>query len=1139
MKLQRLTLHNIASIEEAEIDFEQGPLGEEAIFLICGPTGAGKSTLLDAICLALYGTTPRLESSSKERYRDQYDRYSNNGSREDIPIDDPRMLMRRNTLSAFVKLEFTDRNDIPLKAFWSIARARGRADGTIQNVVWVLKDANDDLLTNRLSDTRREIATRIGLTFEQFCRTTLLAQGDFTRFLKSKEGEKSEILEKLTGTEIYSQVSKQIFQTTAAKRKAFEMQQEQLKGIVRLSEEELLQIREEQQQIQHDLAQLNGELLQTQNRRDWFDVGQKLTNQHAVCLAAWQSLHEQLQDPAFVALCQRVQDWDMTVEPRAWWLMSLQRQRDPIRLSQEQEQLRVVYGNLTANRLAWTQLQEREQALRLEAANYLQQEQPYVERYQQVNLLESLLKRMAVARQTSRSNQAERDRLLSAIALLQQQLAKQQEAYQQLQQKLKQLQQELLTKRTAWEALHAEELMQAYQQTDRLYLQYKAFEELYQTYLQLQEAQRQAQAEWESSQRELQQLEAQKGALQQQEQLAEQAYREQEALFQLQKEACTNYLQELRAQLQLDDRCPLCGQRITHLTSDDEFQSLLHPLAEQLQKQLNRWEDSRKAVAHHQAHSQAQTLLVRSALQRKEQLQQQLLQVMNRLQQSERYEEVMHAQSDPLAYVCQQFAELQKRQTALLAQIREADQLRKAMDHLQLLKDQWQGQADQLLKERELIQRQLQQAQQIQLHHQEAMVQAQELLQASQEEASRFLPAEERTRFDWEQQGVRFWQQLQQRAKQYEAVQLQLQQLTDRLTLRQRALETMQEAEQAIRQVHPDWTATTTPATSIVATLVEDWNRLRSQVAALARAQQQVQNEWEVYQSRLARYFQQSGSIERERLQELVAWNPAQVEVERRQKDQLIQQEAIARNALQQAEAGCKMHQQQRPVMPDEVTRELVIEQLQTIQLSIHNLTLRQGALTQRLQEDAQNKKRTEQQQKRLDELQADLHQWIRLSDLFGSADGKRFRNIAQSYVLNQLLIGANHYLAKFTDRYEMSCQPGALTILLKDLYAGGLLRPMTTISGGESFLLSLSLALGLSTLSRQALSMDILFIDEGFGTLDNEYLNTVMDALERLHQMGGRKVGIISHVESLRERITTQIRLRRVDATLSRVEIV
>ena len=93
-------------------------------------------------------------------------------------------------------------------------------------------------------------------------------------------------------------------------------------------------------------------------------------------------------------------------------------------------------------------------------------------------LLESLLKRRGGARQTSRSNQAERDRLLSAIALLQQQLAKQQEAYQQLQQKLKQLQQELHTKRTAWEALHAEELMQAYQQTDRLYLQYKAVEEL-------------------------------------------------------------------------------------------------------------------------------------------------------------------------------------------------------------------------------------------------------------------------------------------------------------------------------------------------------------------------------------------------------------------------------------------------------------------------------------------------------------------------------------------------------------------------------------------------------------------------------------------------------------------------------------
>lgn len=94
------------------------------------------------------------------------------------------------------------------------------------------------------------------------------------------------------------------------------------------------------------------------------------------------------------------------------------------------------------------------------------------------------------------------------------------------------------------------------------------------------------------------------------------------------------------------------------------------------------------------------------------------------------------------------------------------------------------------------------------------------------------------------------------------------------------------------------------------------------------------------------------------------------------------------------------------------------------------------------------------------------------------------------------------------------------------------------TISGGESFLTSLALALGLSSLSNRSASMDILFIDEGFGTLDSTYLGTVMDALEQLHQMGGRKIGIISHVESLKERLTTQVQVLRVNSTLSRIEV-
>ncbi len=198
----------------------------------------------------------------------------------------------------------------------------------------------------------------------------------------------------------------------------------------------------------------------------------------------------------------------------------------------------------------------------------------------------------------------------------------------------------------------------------------------------------------------------------------------------------------------------------------------------------------------------------------------------------------------------------------------------------------------------------------------------------------------------------------------------------------------------------------------------------------------------------------------------------------------------------------------------------------------------KQGADSEKLANDDLQRERLGKAAEEAEKARIEYERWYRLYEIFGSSDGKKFRNIAQSYVLRQLLAGANEYLRQLTDRYELEAQPGSLTILLKDKEAGGVLRPTSTISGGESFLTSLALALGLSSLGSRAASMDILFIDEGFGTLDGTYLETVMNALERLHQMGGRKVGIISHVESLKERLATQVQVVRVSSTLSRIEI-
>ena len=149
------------------------------------------------------------------------------------------------------------------------------------------------------------------------------------------------------------------------------------------------------------------------------------------------------------------------------------------------------------------------------------------------------------------------------------------------------------------------------------------------------------------------------------------------------------------------------------------------------------------------------------------------------------------------------------------------------------------------------------------------------------------------------------------------------------------------------------------------------------------------------------------------------------------------------------------------------------------------------------------------------------------MNQLIGDATGKKFRMIAQSYVLTSLIHSANSYMKSLTDRYTLKVTPGTFVITLEDAYQGFVSRAASTISGGESFLVSLSLALALSDIG-QTLSVDTLFIDEGFGTLSGEPLQNAINTLRTLHTKEGRHVGIISHVEELRERISVQIQVNQ-----------
>ncbi len=233
MKILAIRGENIASLEGAfEIDFTQEPLSSAGIFAISGPTGAGKSTLLDTMCLALFGCTPRTEQARENKVRLQ------DVNDEQLAQSDPRFLLRRGTASGYAEVDFVAIDGHRFRARWAVARAREKENGRLKQAqlsLWDLEKGEE------ISGTRSELQARIveliGLTFDQFTRSVLLAQNDFSTFLKADQGEKALLLEKLTGTEQYSALSRLIFEKNAQAKVAFEEIQRQIQGIELLPDE--------------------------------------------------------------------------------------------------------------------------------------------------------------------------------------------------------------------------------------------------------------------------------------------------------------------------------------------------------------------------------------------------------------------------------------------------------------------------------------------------------------------------------------------------------------------------------------------------------------------------------------------------------------------------------------------------------------------------------------------------------------------------------------------------------------------------------------------------------------------------------------------------------------------------------------
>jgi len=275
MKILGIKIKNLASLEgESEIDFTEEPLKSAGIFAITGPMGAGKSTLLDALCLALFAKTPR-NLNAKEQEIDIAD-----VGPHTIAQGDVRSILSKGCANGFAEVKFVGIDGDHHQAKWIVRRSRNAIDGALQTDAVELINLTKKLTfpAARKTDVLMEIERLVGLNFEQFTRSVLLAQGEFTAFLKANKNQKSALLEKLTGTDIYSAISMEIFETNKNVTQAYRDLQVRMEGITLLSEEEMQQLNEQKKVLVASYELLDVENSQVVDDMNWHVTLQSLTN---------------------------------------------------------------------------------------------------------------------------------------------------------------------------------------------------------------------------------------------------------------------------------------------------------------------------------------------------------------------------------------------------------------------------------------------------------------------------------------------------------------------------------------------------------------------------------------------------------------------------------------------------------------------------------------------------------------------------------------------------------------------------------------------------------------------------------------------------------------------------------------------
>ena len=1153
MILQKLEIHNIASIEDATIDFEAQPLADSEVFLITGKTGAGKSTLLDAICLALYASTPRLENTSMQgEMRD---------NEKDIKIKDPVQLMRRNTGEAFVRLTFIGSNDVHYEAQWSVARARNKVTGKIQNKKWALRNLDTDFTYAKDKEIREEIALAIGLDFKQFCRTTLLAQGEFTRFLNSKDDEKAEILEKITGVDAYSRIGAKIFEQTVEKKKIWEDSQQKIEGIQILNDEEIAQKNNQLQQLDEQSQQLKTTLEKEQKKLRWLQQEQDFRQRkeqakedlaHVKAIAESDETQQQEQTIAL---------WNHTIEARAKMNEAASCAKTILQQENQLQSLEQTFRQIQGAQ-SYELQQEQTIALSIKKIDdYLAQEAPKVHLYENAQtlntLIESFLKnKKDAANNLQYANQIKKElstqyqpKLENAKTMLEecqktynQQVINVQEAEAELEQlHLPQLRQQQEALKTLLNDIQAaKNLLELLHEEQNRHVLSK--ENLVQLQNSIQEKEKQLQVLTQESH----DAEIRKNALQ--------------LAYEKQRESINKWAKSIRMKLQIGDTCPVCQQRIENTLPHEDNIDALVVEAEKLYKDA---ENEYNKILTSQNAIDSDIKALKNSLANEQKVFAKCCESLAKATQKaqEAAKKIPEGENET-----QTLATLEK----VSAQIAEAEVKEKEAKKLRTLRDQ-------KLQEYEVLRNGMLAAQQKvnDTQHRIELVEAQISLQTKDSEKAQndiqtLIGEVEKLSWknDWHTMLTEFGKEVEDGAITYKMNTEKQQKLVAELKQFEEGNKNLAAALDAIIKLIPTWGTPSKEPLMLkrIPKVLTRASELQSQITAALQQMNAAKEKEEDTKKWLKEFMEKKQEMLKDfsdKEQEILLDENLLLQLDTLQQSDIaekteainrIKQQLVSKQTVwDELEKAYQLHTGEYEALFDEDEKMPIGEKMSeeesldtristsiaSLEAQLSELGNQRGGIIRDLEIDRSNKAKVGSLLQESAQKKADFEKWSRLNQLLGDATGNKFRRIAQSYVLASLIHSANGYMRTLSDRYILKVVPGTFVISLEDAYQGYVSRAASTLSGGESFLVSLSLALALSDIGTQ-LSVDTLFIDEGFGTLSGEPLQHAINTLRSLHSKSGRHVGIISHVEELKERIPVQIRVNQEgNNSSSTIEIV